>query len=380
MNNQQQITDLYNTGIDPDRNRLGDSLPDPHYQLESFPVGTVTPAVTSPDNSLANNWVANTATSRWIGPNRPSAQGPVGEYIYKTTFTLPIFSEALIVGELSADDNVTDILINGVSAGNPTPLGSWTTVSQFTISTGFVVGENTIEFKVNNSNGPTGLRIHSITGTYTPALSTVGKIVINADEWTLSDHGLNVAPDGTQFALNIANYFVGNQNGKFHVLSNNFGLTGASLATVMTNAGHTWTKGMNISVNLATLQEYDGIFIGGDLIDNQVLIEYVQNGGKVYLCAGTGQGGSQAEANNWNTFLAAFGLKYQGTYNGISGNIPVSKPNHPLFAGVTTLYQHNGNSITDLQPDSSLNEIVFNDSNGQGLIATAEFIQTPPTP
>ncbi|MFB2737911.1 hypothetical protein, partial [Umezakia ovalisporum] len=207
-----------------------------------------------------------------------------------------------------------------------------------------------------------------------------GQIVINADEWTLSDQGIKAAPDGATFALNIAKYFLGDNKGKFHVLSNNFGLTGASLANTMANAGHTWTKGINITVNLTTLQQYDGIFIGGDPVDNQVLIEYVKNGGKVYLCGGTGQGGAQVEANNWNTFLAAFGLQYQGIYNGISANVPVNNPNHPLFTGVKTLYQNNGNSITDLQPNSPLNHIVLAHSNGQGLIATAEFIKPSPQP
>ena len=205
-----------------------------------------------------------------------------------------------------------------------------------------------------------------------------GRIVINADEWTLSDQGIKAAPNGATFALNIAKYFVGDNQGKFHVLSNNFGLTGTSLAQTMSNAGHTWTRGMNITVNLASLQQYDAIFIGGDPVDNQVLIEYVKNGGKVYLCAGTGQGGAHVEANNWNAFLSTFGLQYQGIYNSISGNVSVNNSNHPLFAGVKTLYQNNGNSISDLQSDSPLNQIILTHSNGQGLIATAEFIKPAP--
>ncbi|WP_353929298.1 lamin tail domain-containing protein [Okeanomitos corallinicola TIOX110] len=377
--NTKQITGLHNTGVDNNDKVLGDSVADSHYQMTTYPTDTATPAVTSPSSSLAGGWVANTDTSRWIGPKSESATGPVGEYIYKTTFNLPEFSEAAIVGELSADDQITDILINGVSAGNPTPLGAWNTVSKFSISSGFVVGKNTIEFKINNGGGPTGLRIHSITGTYTPVATSSGKIVVNADEWTLSDQGIKAAPDGATFAINVAKYFVGENKGKFHVLSTNFGLTGASLEQTMTKAGHTWTKGMNISINLETLQQYDGIFLGGNPVDNQVLIEYVKNGGKVYLCAGTGQGGAQVEANNWKTFLAAFGLQYQGKYNGIAGNIAVSNPNNPLFAGVKTLYQNNGNSITDLQPDSPLNEIILN-SSGQGIIATAEFIKPAPEP
>jgi hypothetical protein len=166
----QPIIDLYNTGVDNSRNALGDSVVDPHYTLTSSPSGTVTPAVTTPSTSIAKTWVANSTTSRWIGPNTASAVGPIGEYTYKTTFTLPSFSAASIVGTLSVDDQIIDILINGVSAGNSVPFGSWTAVSKFSISSGFVVGLNTIEFKLNTIGGPTGLRVDSITGTYTPSL------------------------------------------------------------------------------------------------------------------------------------------------------------------------------------------------------------------
>jgi hypothetical protein len=209
-----------------------------------------------------------------------------------------------------------------------------------------------------------------------------GQIVVNADEWTLSDRGFGVAPDAAKFSLNVIKYFVGENKGKFHALSNNFGLTGTLLEQTITKAGHVWTKGLGIAVTLDSLAHYDAIFIGGDPVDNQVLIDYVKNGGKVYLCAGTGQGGAQAEANRWNTFLAAFGLQFGGVYKGIGGNVPVGNAGHPLFAGVQSLYQEGVNLITDLQPDSPLNLIILSDSNGQGLIATAEFIKTvtPPVP
>ncbi|MFM6255207.1 MAG: hypothetical protein ACKPEQ_39780, partial [Dolichospermum sp.] len=47
---------------------------------------------------------------------------------------------------------------------------------------------------------------------------------------------------------------------------------------------------------------------------------------------------------------------------------------------VKTIYQDNGNSIVDLQPDSPLNQVILTHSSGQGLIATAEFIKTPAPP
>ena len=179
------ITDLYNTGVDNARQVLQDSVADSHYTLATYPAGTVTipdgnvsRAVTTPNKDLAPiNWIANTQTARWIGPNTASAYGPVGDYSYKTTFTLPNFSEALIVGQLSVDDRITDILVNGVSVGNPVPLSSWTNISRFSISKGFIVGTNTIEFKLHSIGGPTGLQIDNISGTYKPSSVTAPIVV-----------------------------------------------------------------------------------------------------------------------------------------------------------------------------------------------------------
>ena len=177
------IANLYNTGVDDARQVLGDSIPDPHYKLATYPAGTVTPGVTTPNKDLAPiNWVANTKTARWIGPNTASAVGPVGNYSYTTTFTLPQFSEASIVGELSVDDNITDIVLNGVSVGKPVALSSWwTKISRFSISTGFVVGTNTLEFKLHSIGGPTGLRIDSISGTYKPVVTPKKVSVLSFD-------------------------------------------------------------------------------------------------------------------------------------------------------------------------------------------------------
>ncbi|MFZ2725492.1 MAG: lamin tail domain-containing protein [Methylococcaceae bacterium] len=201
-----------------------------------------------------------------------------------------------------------------------------------------------------------------------------GQIILNADEWTFSDQGFQAAPDTVAFAQNVAKYFVGEKKAKFHALSNNFGLTGGMLERVMKDAGHTWTKGFNIPVTLDSFKQYDALFVGGDYVDNRVLIDYVQAGGKVYLCGGTGQGGSQTEANNWNTFLYTFGLKLDGVYNNIGGTLPVNNDINPLFAGVRSLYQNNGNSIIDLQPNSPVNHVIVKHTDGQGLIATAEYV------
>ncbi len=211
-------------------------------------------------------------------------------------------------------------------------------------------------------------------------VNKIGKIVVNGDEWTLSNDGIKGAPDAAVFATNIAKWFAGDRPGKFHAYSTNFGLTGSVLAETMQKAGHTWTVGINISWDIATLLTYDGIFVGGDVADNQVLIDYVKADGNVYVMAGTGWGGAQGEANHWNPFLNAFGFNLVGEYNGIYGNQPVSN-SHPILAGVKELFQNNSNSIVNLDTTSGKNQLIVTHSSGQGLIATFEGTpETTPPP
>ena len=96
--NAATIADLYNTGVNSSGTALADSITDPHYTLITSPSGTVTPAVTVPNGFPIPPWIANTSTSRWIGPNTTSADGPSGTYVYRTTFTLPSFTTAAITG------------------------------------------------------------------------------------------------------------------------------------------------------------------------------------------------------------------------------------------------------------------------------------------
>jgi hypothetical protein len=161
------ITDLFNTGVDSYGNALPDRVIDPHYALTSYPGLATLEAVTTPNGYPIGPWAANNAGSRWIGPQTAQAAGPAGTYVYETSFTLAHnadLSTAVITGEGSLDDYMTNVVINGNSLGS---LGlGWARLRSFTIDSGFVTGLNTLEFVVYNSGGPTGLRIDHIAGSY----------------------------------------------------------------------------------------------------------------------------------------------------------------------------------------------------------------------
>jgi uncharacterized membrane protein len=199
-----------------------------------------------------------------------------------------------------------------------------------------------------------------------------GKIVVAADEYTLTDVGFLRAPDTETFVKNIANWFTGGAKGKFHVYSANGGLIQSRLAKVMTDAGHTWTVNVNQKFDLDTLKQYNGVFLGAEPKDNQVLIDYVKAGGNVYLMGGTGYGGGENEAKQWKTFLNEFGLEFSPHYINIDGNLVINS-NHPIFAGVKCLYCYIGQPILNTNTDA--NHQVF--ETDPGLYAAFENPGTP---
>ncbi|HXR44417.1 MAG TPA: hypothetical protein VN759_06395 [Pseudolysinimonas sp.] len=194
-----------------------------------------------------------------------------------------------------------------------------------------------------------------------------GRIVVAHDDWTLTNSGFASAPATGKFVRNVADWFTGGQPGTFRAWSNNAAFTGSQLAQALTGDGHTWTVSTAGTFDLATLQQYDGLFVGGYAtgIDAGVLTQYVQAGGNVYVCAGVG--GASFAASLFNPFLASFGLAYATVYDTNGGLDPTLSP-HPLFAGVPALYAALGNSIS-LTATPPAGAQVLVSENGKGLFA-----------
>lgn len=159
--------DLFNTGVDSAGAPLAGGSVDPHYALTSSP----DPAFPGPDAFVSNpigspSYVPNNASSQWISPRVNAVMANAsGTYIYTQSFTLPAgLSSASITGQW-ATDNSAQIYLNGVPTGNIQPFNGFLFWSPFTINSGFVPGQNVLEFHVNalaSSSGtdfPTGLRV-----------------------------------------------------------------------------------------------------------------------------------------------------------------------------------------------------------------------------
>jgi len=114
--------------------------------------------------------------SAWIGSEDafPDPAG-FGTFDYTVHFTLGSVSEAILSGLWGTDNQGTDILINGQSTGisllgviasNFNQLHSFTTT--LAQSALFVVGDNTLTFRVENDGGPGALRAANLSVATTP--------------------------------------------------------------------------------------------------------------------------------------------------------------------------------------------------------------------
>ncbi len=164
------IATLFNTGIDSAGAVLGNGSADPHWTVISGPAGAAT--ATAGDRS-GGLWVGPDTRSQWISGGGTGR----GSFDYRTTFNLSGLdpTSASIGGSIAADNEITDLLINGQStgfklgtAGSP----AYTSFERFnplpTFRAGFVAGSNTIDVLVyNDAVGPQGLRLE-LTGSAQP--------------------------------------------------------------------------------------------------------------------------------------------------------------------------------------------------------------------
>jgi len=172
-----------------------------------------------------------------------------------------------------------------------------------------------------------------------------GRVILNNDEWTLSNFGFDTAtPSTTIFAQNLASYMnVDGGTCKLLVYSNNYYMTGSSLESALTGAGCPVTYSTG-AFNAGTLSGFDGVFLGGLQLgyNAATLAAYVNSGHSAYIAGGTGSIDNEDVA--WDLFTNEFGLDFGPSYNRITGTLPITS-SHPLLAGVSQLYFNNGNTV-----------------------------------
>jgi len=203
----EPIPDLFNTGVDTNRVTLADGAIDPHWSLVTNPDTGSADAIV--EGSLPGAWLANTAASKWIGPQLNTAASALGLYTYRTVIDLTDRDPKTLVieGRWATDNTGRNILVNGVSSGNAqntAQFGSWTTFTLRGTEQNFVAGTNTIDFVVDNETavGYTGLRVEVIRSNLGIPAGTPPEILVHpigaevavGDSVTFTASGRGTAP------------------------------------------------------------------------------------------------------------------------------------------------------------------------------------------
>jgi hypothetical protein len=168
------ISGLFNTGVDNTGTVTTGNGADAHWKLAGVGLdsGYGPAAYTSGQNGVwpIGPWIAEDANSRWLTPSPvildtlDQQPNPDGYYQYSLTFTLPEFSAASFSGRFAADNDVTNITLNGHDLTQPgVPIGGFTDWTDFGASTSdFQQGSNKLTFTVRNwawtSANPSGFR------------------------------------------------------------------------------------------------------------------------------------------------------------------------------------------------------------------------------
>jgi hypothetical protein len=77
----EPIPGLFDTGVDDNRTALADGATDTHYQLILNPDTAATNATV--ETGIPGTWLANSTTSKWIGPQASTSASAAGEHLGK---------------------------------------------------------------------------------------------------------------------------------------------------------------------------------------------------------------------------------------------------------------------------------------------------------
>ena len=160
----QTISTLFSSGLDAAGAVLSPGAADPHYQFTASAYSTPPPNISATVIQNHPAWLANDTSSSWLGPVNPGTTDvPAGAYNFRTTFDLTGFQPAGagLVMNFSVDNDLSDVLLNGISKG--IAFSGFNAFSgNFTLTNGFVSGTNTLDFLTVNGgpgNNPAGFRV-----------------------------------------------------------------------------------------------------------------------------------------------------------------------------------------------------------------------------
>lgn len=194
-----------------------------------------------------------------------------------------------------------------------------------------------------------------------------GSIVITGDEWLVSNQAFTANVTQTRRLIdNIEDCFDNGGPATFGVLTSHPIAYNTQFKNRLTALGNTVITAPGGPYTLATLQQYDAVFLCGNAWAGAAfapaLTAYVQGGGHVMVMGGTYQIGSAATA--WAPFLNTFGLGFGSQYFAVPpGAAPLQIASTPLpnaaTQGVSSISWSFGSTALDLNPSDPANQVAM---------------------
>jgi regulation of enolase protein 1 (concanavalin A-like superfamily) len=215
----------FNTGMDSTGTLLAPGSVDPNYTL----VSSADPSAPGPNayavltgSKFPGGWLGFTPNSEWIAPQADQSSGnAVGDYDYRTIVDLTKFDPktAAVTGIFASDNELSDILVNGVGTGISDSVDQYGKFTPYTIGSSFLhKGVNTFDFIVHNDGGPTGFRNDmSVTAAplKRPAASTLPKGFVDGDVGAVGAAG-SASFAGDTFTINASGSDIYGSADAFH--------------------------------------------------------------------------------------------------------------------------------------------------------------------
>ncbi len=166
---------FFDTGVAANGSLLAAGSVDTHYNLTYSPAGVVQTSTATAANAA---WTT-ASDAGWVSPGASGNQSwSAGSYVYEAALDLTGYQAATAVlsGLIASDDHVS-IYLNGAQSASFTNSG-FSSLTAFSINSGFTSGLNLVDFVVTNDGGPTGLLVSDAQATATGITPEPGSLYL----------------------------------------------------------------------------------------------------------------------------------------------------------------------------------------------------------
>jgi hypothetical protein len=169
-----QIPTLFSSGVGPSGSPLAPGLTDPHYQAYLWAIIPL-PGLLIGQAETVNTWALGVypvhAGSSWIWATQDGNQnGAYPAVMFRTTFDLTGYNLASVIinASMTADNQIWDVVLNGAILGQG--INNWGATNDFTMSSGFQSGTNTLDFYAFDQGQPAAFEVE-LSGTGSQAVT-----------------------------------------------------------------------------------------------------------------------------------------------------------------------------------------------------------------